>query len=83
MPSMPRVLADWPPNSPDLNPMENFWGYLQQKMDAKGCKTFSEFSTALHSEVKAIPKKVFSNLVDSMPKRMAACIALDGGKTRY
>lgn len=77
------LLKNWPPNSPDLNPIENLWSYLKAKMDGKGCRTFKEYSEALHLEVKAIPTEVFSNLVDSMPRRMAACMALSGGKTRY
>lgn len=77
------VLKNWPPNSPDLNPIENLWGYLQTKLDARGCKSFKEFRAAVEIEVKAIPTDYFSKLVGSMPTRMAECIRLEGGKTRY
>ncbi|GAX85407.1 hypothetical protein CEUSTIGMA_g12823.t1, partial [Chlamydomonas eustigma] len=33
-----KLLMGWPPNSPDLNPIENFWSYLQAKVNKRGCK---------------------------------------------
>ena len=77
------VLQNWPANSPDLNPIENFWGYLQRKMDAKGCRTFSEYRAALETEARLVPRAYFSKLVGSMPKRLADCIKLEGDKTEY
>lgn len=77
------VLQPWPPNSPDLNPIENFWSYLQAKLDARGCTTFEQFSAAVHIEAKAVPTDYFAKLVESMPKRLAKCIELGGGKTKY
>ena len=77
------VLQPWPPNSPDLNPIENFWSYLQAKLDARGCTTFEQFSAAVHIEAKAVPTDYFAKLVASMPKRLAKCIELGGGKTKY
>jgi hypothetical protein len=77
------VLQPWPPNSPDLNPIENFWSYLQAKLDARGCATFDQFKAAVKMEAKAVPKDYFSKLVGSMPKRLTECIALGGGKTKY
>jgi hypothetical protein len=77
------MVDNWPPGSPDLNPIENFWSHLQEKMDAKGCKTFAEFRAALGKEAKAVPAEYFSRLVGSMPRRLAKCIELGGGKTGY
>ena len=77
------ILKDWPPSSPDLSPIENFWAYLQAKMDAKGCSTFAEFKAALYQEAKATPLHIFSNLVGSMKKRLAICIKRGGQKTSY
>ena len=77
------VLKNWPPNSPDLNPIENLWSYLQGKMDAKGCKDFTEYKAALWQEAKATPLSYFSNLVGSMGKRLKECISNEGGKTKY
>lgn len=78
-----KLLPNWPPNSPDLNPIENVWSYVQAKVNAKGCKTFEQFKEAVLFELKHIPTSMISKLYKSMPKRMAKVIALDGGKTGY
>lgn len=77
------LLQKWPPNSPDLSPIENFWGYMQAKMDVKGCRTLQEFKVSLIKEVAAVPKEYFCKLVGSMPKRIVACMRKKGDKTKY
>lgn len=74
------LLACWPPNSPDLNLIENCWSYVQARVDAKGCKTFEEFKQTVLHEVQSIPKSMLANLFNSMPKRVARVIELDGDK---
>lgn len=78
-----KLLMGWPPNSPDLNPIENFWSYLQAKVNKRGCKTFSEFKVALEAEAESVPTTYFLSLVKSMPDRIRACLTLNGEKTKY
>jgi hypothetical protein len=77
------VLADWPPSSPDLNPIENVWGYVQRKVDAQGCKSFEEFKQAVLKAVQEVPLKVLKRLFDSLPHRLSIVIEKQGGKTGY
>lgn len=77
------VLADWPPNSPDLNPIENVWAYVQSKVDQRGCKTFEEFKQAVLDEFQAVPLSMLRNLFDSMPRRVARVTQLGGDKSGY
>jgi transposase len=77
------VLGKWPPNSPDLNPIENVWAYVQGKVNSLGCKSFEEFKLAVLDQVKAVPVSMLINLFNSMPKRMAKVIDLEGDKTKY
>jgi hypothetical protein len=78
-----QLLANWPPNSPDLSPIENVWGYVQGKVNARGCKTFAEFKKAVLAELKAVPKDMLKNLLNSMPNRLAECLKKKGGMTKY
>jgi transposase len=77
------VLQGWPPNSPDLNPIENMWAYVQGKVNALGCKTFDEFKQAVLDQLQAVPKKQRSKLVRSMKNRLAQVLGSGGGKANY
>lgn len=76
-------LAGHPPNSPDLNPIENVWPWVQAEVDSLGCATFEEFQQAVMDKLAAVPKRMCANLVDSMQRRVAKVIKLGGGKTGY
>ena len=78
-----ELLPKWPPNSPDLSPIENLWGYVQRRVYRRGCKTFDLFKDAVLEELAAVPQHVLSNLYASMAQRMAAVIKKKGGKTKY
>lgn len=78
-----KLLGSWPPHSPDLSPIENVWGYVQARVDARGCKTFEEFKLAVEEELAAVPRSVCSNLIKSMTKRLAKVIELGGERTKY
>jgi hypothetical protein len=77
------ILPAWPPNSPDLSPIENIWGWAQQKVDAAGCKTFEEFKATVLKTLQSVPKQMITNLFASMKCRMSDCIAFEDDKTKY
>ena len=77
------LVEDWPPNSPDLSPIENAWAYIQARMDAAGCENFEEFKETLLKEWANMDRKVYRALMGSLPKRMQLCVDRDGGKTPY
>lgn len=77
------AVMTWPPNSPDLSPIENVWGYVDGKVQAKGCKTFAEFKQAVLLELQKVPKDMLSKLCEGMKGRVAMVLASGGGKTRY
>lgn len=77
------ILPDWPPNSPDLSPIENVWSYVQQQANKAGCKTFDEFSATVQSTFASLSKSYINNLFDSMKNRVEQCLERKGGKTKY
>jgi len=77
------LLQNWPPNSPDLNLIENLWAYVQARLDSRGCKTFKEFRQALTQELGAVPQSVIDSLYKSIPSRLRAVVKQRGDRTRY
>lgn len=78
-----NVLQRWPPHSPDLSLIENIWGYVQQQVDAAGCKTFQEFKSCVKRELAAVPKSMITNLYNSMPTRISLCLEKGGDRISY
>lgn len=78
-----QLLPSWPPNSPDLSPIENFWGWVKAKMNKKGCKNFDEFQHELMAVMKLVPKRILTAYFKSMKSRLVETMQLEGGKTSY
>ena len=75
----------WPAQSPDLNPIENLWAEVKKGIykQKKKPSNLTELEKCVKKEWKAIPKRLIENLVDSMPERIQAVIAAEGGATKY
>ncbi|CAK9809352.1 Transposable element Tcb1 transposase [Anthophora plagiata] len=78
-------VLDWPPQSPDLNPIEHLWGLL--KRSVANFEPGSRSSLQLWADVvlawQNIQREQCRNLVDSMPRRIKAVIKAKGGYTKY
>lgn len=79
----PVSLLSWPPNSPDLSPIENLWSDIQAKADAAGCKTFDEFQQTVVALFKSTPRSTLTNLYNSIKRRLKECTDVGGAKTKY
>lgn len=78
-----QLLPGWPPNSPDLNLIENVWGYLDARMAAAACPTFTAFKARLEKEASELPKHLITNLYASMSRRLQECRKCQGDKLGY
>ena len=78
-----EVLAGWPPNSPDLNPIENLWGILAAAVDSKQCQTFEEFQAAVIHACSTVPKSTLAKLINSIPTRLEQVVKNHGDMTTY
>jgi hypothetical protein len=77
------ILPNWPPNSPDLNPIENVWAIVQSRVNKVGCSNLEEFKAAVTSTFSNLERSLLENLFSSMKERIDKCLELSGGKTRY
>lgn len=86
------ILVDWPPYSPDLNPIENLWKILKERI----CSRYPDLATlpvtkeALETLITAaqevwadIEDEVFENLINSMPGRIQSLYDANGYYTKY
>ena len=73
-------LMVWPPNSPDLNPIENLWSILKRKVYSNG-KQFSsktELWEAIQVAMRSIDSTTIENLTNSVNERIFEVINRNG-----
>lgn len=74
----------WPAVSPDLNPIEHIWDELGRNVRSNHrINNVNDLRQALQLEWQAIPNGVIRRYVNSMRRRIVACIHKNGGHTRY
>jgi len=73
-----RILLNWPPRSPDLNPIENLWALIQELVSNHGPADKEELTAFVLQVWDAIPQSVVDNYVRSFADRVNECIAKEG-----
>lgn len=78
-----------PPRSPDVNPIENFFHIIRNKLheDALSQHTvkedFATFSTRVRDTICSYPTDIIDKTIESMGERMDLIIAGKGHRTKY
>jgi len=79
-----RLAQDvWPPQSPDLNVIENFWSYIATRVQNHKPKSERALVAAIRTEFAQVSTALCETLVDSMPSRLAEVIERAGAPTDY
>lgn len=77
-------LLDWPPCSPDVNPIEHVWDEIDRRVrQLPQPQNLAELERDLINTWNNLPQRVLCNYVNSMRSRCLAVIRANGGHTRY
>lgn len=78
-------LMEWPPQSPDLNPIENLWSIVKRRLGQyrTAPSNLSELWQRVQLEWQKIPDEIIQKLVESMPNRINMVLQNKGLWTKY
>ena len=76
-------ILPWPPNSPDLNPIENLWQFLKQRVKKRQPKSLDELKNIAIDEWEKIDQKIISKAVSTVGKRIQQVLTRQGKKCDY
>jgi len=69
----------WPPNSPDLNPVDyKIWGILQERVCKTSSKDVDELWRRIAEEWDKLDQRIIDKAVGEWRKRLQACVAAGG-----
>ena len=74
-----------PAQSPDINPIEHLWDHLKRRLKEypdRPCEILDLWER-IEDEWNKIEPEVCQNLIESMPRRVAAVLKAKGGYTKY
>jgi DDE superfamily endonuclease len=75
----------WPPQSPDMNPIEHLWGLVKKNIvkDPYYPKNKTEMWIKFKRIWETVSKEECVGLIDSMPGRVRKLLRARGGYTKY
>jgi len=78
-------LLPWPAQSADLAPIEHLWSHLKNRLKEYDYPPSGilELWERVEKEWNKIQPEVVQNLIESMPRRVAAVVRAKGGYTKY
>lgn len=76
-------LIDWPAWSPDLNPIENLWHDLKQRVYAHNVQTMEELEHWIGIEWQATDLNFISHICRNMSLRLQLLLDNNGHKISY
>lgn len=73
----------WPAQSPDMNPIENLWKIVKDKIGPNKSRNKEELWAKIQEVWYDIPVSTCQKLVESMPRRCQALLKNRGHATKY
>ena len=81
--NMPNRRLEWPSQSPDVNPIENLFGWIKNELSKRSPKNISALKSELNDIWSNIDPVFLEPYWSSMPKRCRLLIDGDGYKIDY
>ena len=78
-----EILEDWPPNSPDINIIENVWSLLKKRVFQRHPKNIEELWAFCQEEFERIPLEYIQNLYNSIPDRLNKIVQCNGKNIKF
>ena len=70
----------WPPNSPDLNPLDYFfWNEVEERLKGQKYPTQASLVAAIKFKIREVPKKMIQEAIDQFRSRIHAVFLNKGG----
>ena len=76
------VVEDWPTKGDDINPIENLWAILDERLEEKKFKTKKGMKKAIMGIWEKVDQQLLHNLVSSVPDRLRRIIKAKGGSIK-
>jgi len=74
----------WPPNSPDLNPVDyEICGVMQDRVYQRKVKDVNELRQRLVEVWAGLQHNVIDDAIDQWRRRLCACVRVRGGHFEY
>ncbi|XP_062587003.1 uncharacterized protein LOC134248607 [Saccostrea cucullata] len=77
------TVMDWPAASPDLNPIENVWQIMKDRVEKIQPDNITDWKVTIMETWMGLDQNYIDSLVESMQRRIAQCIARHGCLTDY
>jgi len=72
----------WPPNSPDLNPVDYaLWGTLQQRVCCILISNLDDLKDRVHTCWESLDQQIINKSIDQWRDRLKAVVRVNGGHT--
>nr|CCA23330.1 transposase putative [Albugo laibachii Nc14] len=72
-----------PPQSPDLNPIENLWAVMKRELHKNRASSIDDLEQKLGQIWYSIDKALVHNIVMSIPGRLESVVKQNGGQIKY